>query len=256
MNERFRRTREFEDAMARGASTHLAEVDVGTLYVNAELPGVWDRNFLRLDERAGDRSAAELVKLADDLLGAAGVKHRKMYIAAEHASIEMLDEFASLGWTRTDLATMAYGGQRLPPSDHVIEEVGASEYSPFEALCVDASPASEASVKEQLVSLVPLMARVGRSRFFLARQDGEAASGCHLYSDGEIAQVEDVMTLEPFRRRGLAGAVVSRAVESALQEGHSLVFLIVENETGPKRLYENLGFEDIGQTVELMLEPG
>lgn len=255
MDPDFRRTLDFENKMGAEASTLVKDVGVGTLYVNARLPGVWDRNFLRLDERARDVSAADLASLADGLLQSAGAEHRKIYAAASDVDDRTLSGFKALGWSHTDLVTMAHRDAAKLRFDHEVEELDASAYIPFESACVDASPASEAAVQDQLVSLVPLMARVARGRFFVVRDGRDPVSGCHLYSDGNSAQVEDVMTLERYRRRGYATAVVSRATQAALEDRHSLVFLIVEQEGGAKRLYEDLGFEDIGRTIELALEP-
>lgn len=255
MDPDLRRTLEFEDKVAAAASTVVKDIGVGTLFVNSELPGVWDRNYVRLDERSRDKSARELAGLTDELLGALGADHRKIYVASDFVSEETLADFKQLGWARTDLATMVLRDLADPPADLEVEEVDTPSYEPFEAACVDESPAMEQRVRDQLVSLVPLMARAAGARFFVARRDGKMVSGGHLYSDGEVAQIEDVMTLDPYRRRGLAGAVVARAAREALDAGHSLVFLIAENEGSAKSLYVKLGFEEVGGSIELAIDP-
>ena len=255
MDPDLKRTLDFENKLAAAASTVVKDTGVGTLYVNSDLPGVWDRNFLRLDERAVGKGAREIADLTHALLGAEGAAHRKVYVAADYASDDLLDGFEELGWGRTDLATMVHRTRVDPPAGIGVEEVDSATFEPFEAACVDTSPAMDDKVKNQLVSLVPLMARVARARFFVARQDGEMVSGGHLYSDGEVAQIEDVMTLDPYRRKGLAGAVVARAAAEALDAGHSLVFLVAENEGSAKSLYEKLGFEEVGGSIELALDP-
>lgn len=251
----FERALEFERAAAAAASTLVEDVGVGTLYVNDRLPGVWDRNYLRLDERARGAPAAHLAALTDARLAAAGAEHRKIYAPAGDLLDDVLEEFGRLGWTRTDLATMAHRDTGALRVQHAIEELDSDSYVGFESLCVAASPAADPKVKDQLVSLVPLMARAARARFFAARASDGFVAGCHLYSDGDVAQVEDVMTLEPHRRRGYGGSVVSRAVEAAFEDGHALVFLIVEQEGAAHDFYERLGFEDVGRTIELALEP-
>ncbi|MDQ4144409.1 MAG: GNAT family N-acetyltransferase [Actinomycetota bacterium] len=254
MNEEFVRTLEFEKDIARAASTLVRDVGVGTLYVNSDLPGVWDRNFLRLDERASAHTAEYLDGLVEELLGAVGAKHRKIYVAEDHVTPEMLAGFTSFGWERSLLATMAHRNRGFR-SDLQVNEVDADAYAPFERKCLDESPPSDVSVKEQIVSLVPLMHRAARGRFFVVSEEGEMVAGCHLYSDGEVAQVENVTTLETYRGRGLASAVVARAVDEAIAEGNSLTFLLVDDGGGPKTLYERIGFETIGRTVELFREP-
>ena len=93
------------------------------------------------------------------------------------------------------------------------------------------------------------------ARFFCARVDGEIASMCELYVDGAIAQVEDVNTLEEFRNRGLARAVVQLAVDEALLGGAELVFIHALDDDWPKHLYAKLGFDPIGY-VWSFVRPG
>ena len=56
------------------------------------------------------------------------------------------------------------------------------------------------------------------------------------------------------RGRGLASAVVLRAVEEAVASGHDFVFLIADDEDWPKELYARLGFEADRPHLELPQE--
>jgi predicted GNAT family acetyltransferase len=80
-------------------------------------------------------------------------------------------------------------------------------------------------------------------------------SAAELYSDGRTAQVEDVATSPDSRGRGLASAVVLRAVEEAVASGHDFVFLIANDGSWPKELYARLGFETIGHTWSFLRKP-
>jgi predicted GNAT family acetyltransferase len=80
-------------------------------------------------------------------------------------------------------------------------------------------------------------------------------SAAELYSDGRIAQIEDVATLPEHRRRGYASAVVLRVVEEALATGHDLVFLTALDDDWPKELYARLGFEEIGRSWSFLRAP-
>ena len=55
-----------------------------------------------------------------------------------------------------------------------------------------------------------------------------------LYSDGVVAQIEDVATLRDFRRRGLARATVSAAIDAALEMGHELIFIVADDDDWPQ----------------------
>jgi GNAT superfamily N-acetyltransferase len=97
------------------------------------------------------------------------------------------------------------------------------------------------------------MAAAVDTRFFAARVDGQIGSYCELYFDDRTGQIEDVLTLEPFRNHGLARATVSRALEESRAAGHDLTFLIADRDDWPKQLYAKLGFDEIGRIWEFLL---
>ena len=68
-----------------------------------------------------------------------------------------------------------------------------------------------------------------------------------------IGQIEDVLTLERFRNRGLARATVMRALAASREAGHDLTFLIADRDDWPKELYRKLGFDEIGRIWEFVL---
>ena len=93
------------------------------------------------------------------------------------------------------------------------------------------------------------------ARFFVALVDGLAASSCELLSGGAVAQVEDVETFPQYRNRGLARAVIQRAVAEAERDGARVTFLLASEDDWPQQLYRKLGFEAAG--VELIFgRPG
>ena len=104
-------------------------------------------------------------------------------------------------------------------------------------------------VIRQLSSSDAVVARVVAQRCFARLVDGQVVSSCRLYSDGSIAQVEDVATVPGHRQRGYADTVVRRAVTEATKE-HELVFLTAVEGRWVERWYERLGFERIGLRYE------
>jgi predicted GNAT family acetyltransferase len=61
-----------------------------------------------------------------------------------------------------------------------------------------------------------------------------------------VAEIDNVNTLERFRGRGIARAVVGRAVQEGLDRGADVIFLIADDADWPKQLYAKLGFDPIG----------
>jgi predicted N-acetyltransferase YhbS len=49
------------------------------------------------------------------------------------------------------------------------------------------------------------------------------------------------------RRRGLARAACSAALDAAIAAGHELVFIVADDEDWPKELYAKLGFDVVGR---------
>jgi predicted GNAT family acetyltransferase len=104
-------------------------------------------------------------------------------------------------------------------------------------------------VIRQLSASDAVLEHVVSQRCFARLVKGEVVSSCRLYSDGEIAQVEDVATVPGHRQRGYGEAVVRRAVAEATAD-HDLVFLTAVDGRWVKRWYERMGFEQIGLRYE------
>jgi predicted GNAT family acetyltransferase len=89
----------------------------------------------------------------------------------------------------------------------------------------------------------------------VAEVDGQPASVCELYVLGDVAQVEDVNTIEEFRGRGLGSAVVLAAADAARARGCDVVFLIADDADWPKDLYARLGFDPVGRFWSFVRTP-
>lgn len=217
------------------------------------LPRVYWLNLVSVEP--GTRATAEeLAGEAERVQEPAGLAHRKLSVYDE-LGYDVESGFRRLGWkverhvvmTHDRLAELVSGA---------VDEVAFAELEDVWAAGIRSEPwGLDEEVVRQLVA-AQHRRRVGADvRYFAARVDGEIASYCELLSDGETAQVESVMTLERFRGRGLAKAVVSHAVAEARAAGHSLVFLVADDEDWPKELYRRLGFEPRGHSWELIREP-
>jgi GNAT superfamily N-acetyltransferase len=129
-------------------------------------------------------------------------------------------------------------------------EVDAGRHQLAEAAGIREEPyGRDEEIVRQLVGMrAALAGAVPAARFFVGRADGVDAAVTTLYSDGATAQVEDVATLRDYRRRGLARATVSAAIDAAVEMGHELVFIVADEDDWPKELYARLGFDPIGRT--------
>jgi ribosomal protein S18 acetylase RimI-like enzyme len=88
----------------------------------------------------------------------------------------------------------------------------------------------------------------GARRLGVLGPDGRLAAMTMLFSDGRIAQVEDVYAIPEARGRGYGRMLVTRGVELAREAGHELTFIVADDNDWPKQLYRKLGFEPVGRS--------
>jgi GNAT superfamily N-acetyltransferase len=204
----------------------------GRGFFRDELPNVWDLNFLRADR--GEPDARELVAAADELMG--NLEHRRVFVDDAALAGRLEPGFPANGWTVERHLVMEH---RHPPeagrATAAAEEASADQLRPFWA---------ELDRRRGFVlGKRPVVAEAVPTRYFAGYADGVPVSCCELYSRGGIGQVEDVVTLEEHRGRGLASAAVLAALDASLDEGNTLTFLVADANDWPCQLYERLGFE-------------
>ncbi|HLJ57734.1 MAG TPA: GNAT family N-acetyltransferase [Chthonomonadaceae bacterium] len=78
---------------------------------------------------------------------------------------------------------------------------------------------------------------------FLARVAGRPAAACDLFQHAGWGRIDSVATHAEFRRRGIGGALVARAIRESLTSGNSETYLLTEPGGAAERLYRRLGFE-------------
>jgi GNAT superfamily N-acetyltransferase len=256
MTDDLARTVEFERSLHRRMATRLERFAWGTAYMDDRYPTRWDSNFLWVEAPLAGVAGAALAAEADRVLGAAGFPHREIVLDDENQGARLAGELSPLAYEPTHLITMAR--RREPDRAHAAptEEVDARTLRPALETMLRREPWGDDEVTvRMLADYRRAMQETIGARFFVARVDGEVASLCELYADPPVAQVEDVHTLQEFRGRGLARAVVLRALEEAGAAGCDLVFLHAHADDWPKDLYARLGFDPIGGLWSLVRPP-
>lgn len=250
----FERCVAFITGMADRAARKKEPSRLGVALLDPELPEVWSRNYLLADIEAG-ASAEQLAAEAERALGAIGSRHRKVEVFDAEEGDRLKPGFRELGWNAECNVLMV--AKREPDRRvdlTIVDEVQLDELVPAwtEGWRADPDVLGE-DVVRQLIDSRRRLGEAVDTRFFAARVDDQVASYCELYSDGSTAQIENVLTLERFRNRGLARATVSRALEEAGAGGHDLTFLIADRDDWPRELYAKLGFDEVGQIWEFVL---
>lgn len=83
------------------------------------------------------------------------------------------------------------------------------------------------------------------NNFYLGCVGGDAVSTLHLQIDGQTAGIYAVGTARAQRRRGIASALMARAIADARVAGCDLVCLSTEKDGYAESLYERQGFERV-----------
>lgn len=139
------------------------------------------------------------------------------------------------------------GPDRAPPSDHAVEVVtDAAGRAAWAGIMDEAIEDPDQRTLFQRLHLAEIAD--ARVTAYLARVDTMAVARCLRFSQHGLARIEVVRTLAAYRGRGLATAVIRRAVTHALERG-DLPYLYAEQGGDAQRLYERLGFRTIAKDV-------
>lgn len=241
----------------RRAAGRTVPFRFGTAYLRDELPSVWSRNYLSL-EHGLDEATAELVAAeAERVLGEAGVAHRKIEVFDADAGERLAPELAKLGWqVECDVVMVATRAPDREADFSAAEEVSHETLVPVWAEANRSEGRiDDEGVIHQLAEGKRVLASAIDVRLFGARADGEIGAYCELYSLGGTGQIENVLTLERFRNRGLARALVLRALEASRDGENDLTFLLANRDDWPRELYRKLGFDEVGFLYDFVIPP-
>jgi ribosomal protein S18 acetylase RimI-like enzyme len=226
------------------SSTRIEASEFGTALFNDRFPSYWDGTLLRV-ERPDGASAAELIAEADRLFS--GFGHREIVVFDDVEGARFAPAFRQAGWEVDRLVFMAARRAADRGSAMAVDEADFAEVAPLlvetnlhgHGGMTPAAAEANAAVRQMLVDIVGV-------RFFVARLDGVPAGVSELLAHEGVAEIDNVNTLERYRGRGIASALVDRAVREGRDGGADLVFLIADDADWPKQLYAKLGFDPVG----------
>jgi ribosomal protein S18 acetylase RimI-like enzyme len=222
----------------------------GRALLTPSQPLVYHRNHFSVDLGA-EASTEQLIQEADPAFAEAGIAHRKITIDDDLGE-RVAPDFRALGWKAQELLVMTYRGGGAEVDTSIVEEVDPTELEPLWIEGMRSEIENEEEIR-QLVAAQHGRRQALEVRYFAARVDGVIASYCELFLGAGTGQIESVMTLERYRGRGLAKAVVRRTLEDSLAAGSDLNFIVAAADDWPKELYRKLGFESVGSVWDFLL---
>jgi ribosomal protein S18 acetylase RimI-like enzyme len=242
----FLRAVAMERAQLAAAAGRSKPHPLGLLLFDDARPRVWVHNQLHVTGPAGDID--DLVGILDEHYG--HLPHRRVVVEDEVEGERLADGFRARGWQADATVFMALRAHRdREPDPGLAEEVSPSEHLEIERQTTGEQPfAHDDEVVDMLVDArVARQAVCDESHCVAGVVDGRHVGNTVIYVVGDIAQIEDVGTLEAFRRRGVARAMVSLATDLARASDPSLIWIAAAAEDWPKDLYFKLGFRPMGR---------
>jgi ribosomal protein S18 acetylase RimI-like enzyme len=232
----------FEELIRDRCAERVVATRFGPALFNDTHSTIWNLNVVRA-ERPGDAPAEDIAAEVERVQ--AGLGHRRVILPP--GATELESGFRKLRWQPDHFLFMVYRGDGEPADTSRVEEVDPERLRPLRAEIIREwqRDVDEKTVSE-LIAADMLMWKEANSRIFGIVEDGEVVSSAQLYSDASTAQVEEVATLPAYRGRGHAKALVTRAVEEAIADNHEFIFLVADGDDWPKKLYNRLGFEEVG----------
>jgi ribosomal protein S18 acetylase RimI-like enzyme len=229
---------------------HVEPTWWGAVVIEARFPAIWDFNYARVDEPAPDLT---LIEVADALLPAlAEVGTDTFHVLFFHPeeTTDLLVELSTIGHTLswdlvmdlTDEPTFRHADVHVEPLD-----AGGELWSRVEDSL--ALFGNDPTVAEQLRSIEEETFAADHKRWLGVRDDeGVIVALTALVLLEGVGYLDNVATFPQARGRGLATAIVARAIDVAREAGAVHVSLFADPDNAAVvRMYERLGFREVGR---------
>ena len=219
----------------------------GTAVFHDRVPWVREVNVVRVESTAPRLRAGDIAFAAERRFPAAPA----VEVLHEPIGAALAPAFAAAGWQVSRHLLMAL--EEAPPElpGHV-EEVAPDDVWELRAEWMRAEPWGSEEAVAAMLRWERWRAGLTGARAFCAYEDGRPAAMCLLLATPHADEVERVYTTPSRRGRGLAYAVVARALHEA---GEQLTFLFTDAHGAAQHLYARLGFRRAWVVYRFSLRP-
>jgi len=222
------------------------ETPWGAVASSSRYPLVHDANNANVIEASPDLTLDEIRDDLHPALHAAGASAQHiefMDLSEESPALRALT--SARGPFEAEVVMAVEEGGEEPHTDIEVRELEEPDGDFWEMYALGLNEFGDDLPDEvigQIVAHVQEVYLPAGLRFFAGMADGRYAGYASLISLAGAGYVANVVTMPGFRRRGLAGVAVGRAVEASVAEGDRSIFLLADEHGAPRRLYERLGF--------------
>lgn len=237
---------------------HLAEpvqLDCATAYSNKALPDVWNANHVRDAALSGGVSAEDAVRDVESHFAQAGTRcaYWSMNVSAkEEQTAPLVEWLLSRGYRREADVVMYL--RQLPAIS--LAGVDGCRIIPARASYRHARQLAEENVREAWSGLDQLvearLAHLDDPHWdgLLVLHDQQAVGTIGVLAVGEIGRIENLYVSSSHRRRGIARALMHRALEICARSLFKHVFIsTTADNAAALDLYAKLGFITVGESV-------
>lgn len=235
------RARSFMRTLGERCAERVERLPHGTAYLCPSLPDVYDRNYVVVQGSPPEEELPAIVDEAERIRERVAQRHCKLVFEHERFGERVAPLLAAMTWSIRPLWIMLHHGP-APAVSGEAREIAARELERprAEVMRSGPNPSSEGVIR-QLIENDRVIARAVDERCFASFDGSELAAWCRLYSEGRVAQIEDVATLDRFQHRGHSRAALTRALAEA-RAAHDVVFITADGDDWPKDWYGRLGF--------------
>jgi ribosomal protein S18 acetylase RimI-like enzyme len=218
----------------------------GGVSADARWPEVWEANQASVLRPDPDLTLADIRALLEPLLAEADVPTECVQFLDADRPCRALDELTGAGEADDDVV-MVFEGPALPPwrPSNVplpveVTEADEAFWRFYRTVPSFYGPLPDQVLDQMLDRIRTVFAE--HLRCFVTRIDGVPAGLASVVVLDGVAEIDNVVTAEAFRGRGIASAGVQACLAAAAEMDVELVFLLAEEDGDPQRLYERLGF--------------
>lgn len=247
------RVQDFLLSFARRQAGEVREVPGGFLVRHEGYARSHEHNQLHI---AGPVGPETLPVVADAAMS--DLPYRRITVHDDDLGLACAPVLGRAGYRHATEVVMVHTGPVPPePGAEVVErDLGPDPYGPLRrALTAQQRrwmPDADEETVHDLVDRRTARREGADEVLFLAVHDdiGEVASWADLYMApaDAIAQIDEVVTADPYVRRGYADAILAGAVRRAAAAGCGLRFLMADQDDWPRHWYARRGFTPIGRS--------